>query len=812
MNYRLSDIARITESEFKGSDHTVRNIITDSRSVIKTLEASVFIAIKGRYHDGHNYIGEMYAKGIRAFILEHEPDIPAYADAGFIISANGLATLQTLAAEHRRNFRGTVIAVTGSNGKTIVKEWIAQLCPKDLKIFRSPRSYNSQLGVPLSILMLEGDEDFAVIEAGISETEEMAVLEKIIRPDTGIITNIGTAHLENFKSAEHLAEEKLILFKNAKTIIYNTDHRYIHKIIAAQYGDKRIFTTGRTGTLSYRFSEEGELTMNYGSKRYSIIPGITDSISIENIISAIAVYFSVGINPEAILSNVGNLMPVVMRMELIQGIHGSKLINDSYNSDINSLSASLDYLGTIAGEDKKIVILSDILDSGTDSATLYKEVETLLGYKQIDRLIGIGANISSQQHVFNRGKEFYESTDEFIRKINKSLFAGCAVLIKGSRPFGFEKITHALEYKIHSTTLEVDLDAMVYNLNHYRSKLREDVKVMAMVKAFSYGSGSFEVASMLQHQGVDYLAVAFADEGVILREAGITMPVVVLNADSWSFAAMIENSLEPEIYSFLSLEMFIGELRRYGEIGYPIHIKIDTGMHRLGFEEKDTDKLIEILSTHEEITVSTVFTHFAVSESADHDEFTLHQIELFQKTADKIKNSFKDRKILSHASNSSAIERFGSAHLDMVRLGIGLYGISATEQEHLKNVSTLKSRIVQIKKLGVGETVGYGRRGTIHRESVIATIPIGYADGLDRRLGNGAWKVYVNGIPAPTIGNVCMDTCMIDITGIPANEGDEVIIFGSLPHVSAMAATLGTIPYEILTSVSPRVKRIYIKE
>lgn len=813
MKYLLSDIAEITSTQLAGADQTVRNVITDSRTAGSLPDNSIFIAIAGKNHDGHFYIADMFKRGIHSFLVDRGFDISSYPEASFIISDNSLKTLQKLAAYHRSRFKGKIVSVTGSNGKTIVKEWIAQLCPKDIKLFRSPRSFNSSLGVPLSLLMLNGDEDMAIIEAGISLPGEMDVLEKIIKPDIGLITNIGTAHNENFISQRHLAEEKIRLFKDSETIIFHSGHVNEAEKIREFYPDRRLFTIGQEGILKYETDKTGILKLKYGEKIFIVKLSFTDLPSVENTVAAIGVLLAAGIPPEKFIDNMSRLAPVIMRMELIEGINGSRIVNDSYNSDINSLSTSLDYLESIAGSERKIVILSDILGtSSDDDIELYREANKLLIDKGIVRLIGIGRNINLCKDVFTLPKEIFSTTEEFLRHIEKKDFSNSAILVKGSREFRFEKITRILENKIHSTILEVDMDAMLHNLNHYRNKLRQGVKTMAMVKAFSYGSGSFEVASMLQHHGVDYLAVAFADEGIALREAGITMPIVVLNADSWSFATMIEHSLEPEIYSFSSLEMFMKELSRYGESGYPVHIKIDSGMHRLGFVEEDIDQLIHILKFNKEISISSIFTHFAVSESPSFDKFTSSQINLFERMANKIKTAFPEQNILMHSSNSSAIERFGNAQYDMVRLGIGLYGISATEQHCLKNVSTLKSRIVQIKVLSPGETVGYGRRGKIEKKSVIATIPVGYADGLDRKLGNGNWELYVKGKPARIVGNICMDTCMIDITGIPVGEGDEVIIFGNVPNVLKMAEVLDTIPYEIFTSISQRVKRIYVRE
>lgn len=814
MKYTLAEIARAVGGELTGTDMTVDRVMSDSRGVIDS-DRSLFIALVGANHDGHDYIGELYGRGVRAFMVS-KPVIPEdFPQAGFIVINDTLNALQVLAAYHRNHFKGKVVAITGSNGKTVTKEWIAQLCPENIRLFRSPRSYNSQIGVPLSILMLNGDEQIAVIEAGISQPGEMAKLAAIIRPEIGIITNIGPAHQENFAGTGEKLAEKVGLFKNCNTIIYNSDMELIDTEIKKDYPEKRLFTLGRTGAGIAVVPDESEyvrIRFGSGSKVYNFQLPFSDNVSVENAMQALSLYVVLGFEPKDIIPKLSQLQPVAMRLELREGTGGSKIINDSYNADINSLSVALDYLKSVAGNQKKVLILSDIFQTGLTTRELYGEVARLIEKNGIDHLIGIGDNISSCRDMFSCRKDFFTTTGSFISSLNRADFADKSILIKGSRPFQFEKISRCLEKQIHTTVLEVNLDAMIHNLNHARGKLRPGVKMMAMVKALSYGSGAFEVAAMLQHQRVDYLAVAFADEGVALREAGITMPIVVLNADSWSFGTMIDYRLEPEIYSFASLQMFVSELNHHGEQNYPIHISLDTGMHRLGFIEEEMDRLIYLVRNDDAVNIHSVFTHFAVSDEPAQDEFTRGQIALFDRMSNKICAAFPDRKIIRHTANTAGIERFPEAQYDMVRLGIGLYGVSSFEQEQLQLVSTLKSRIVQIKHLKAGDTVGYGRHGIITGDTTIATVPMGYADGLDRRLSNGAWSFNVNGKPAPIIGNICMDTCMINVTGIDVKEGDEVVIFGETPTAVEMAEKLGTIPYEIFTSVSARVKRVYLKE
>ncbi|MFI3266331.1 MAG: alanine racemase [Rikenellaceae bacterium] len=790
MKFSLEHIAQITGATLKGSDSIINRIITDSRS-ISSCEATLFASINGLNHDGHNYIEAMYNRGVRAFIVEREID-GSFPDAGFVVVDNTIKALQTLAAHYRKEFRGKVVAITGSNAKTVIKEWIAQLCPQETKLFRSPKSYNSQLGVALSLLMIQGDEDIVVIEAGISKPNEMEVLEKIIAPNIVIITNIGDAHQANFTSREQKLEQKLLLAKNASTIIYNSEQSEI------------------VDQINSNFSTAKLIGINKDS--YALNLPFADSISKINANIAVSLYDALGFDMQEVIGSSSHLQAVAMRMELKDGTNGALLINDSYNSDINSLEPALDYLCSIATTRKKIVILSDIMQSGIDTKQLYSRVSKMLEDKSIDILIGIGDNICSCQGVFGTETRFYNNTQEFLNSFNREDIKDAAVLIKGSRRFEFEKISHILEHKVHTTVLEVNLDAMIFNLSYFRNKLSPRVGIIAMVKALSYGNGTFEIAKMLEEQGVSMLAVAFADEGVTLRKEGIKMPIVVLNADADSFATMIEYRLEPEIYSFNSLEAFNNEAVRYSEYNYPIHIKLDTGMHRLGFVESQIDELCPRLVANSNLKVSSIFSHFAVSDMPEEHEFTLTQIERFSKMSDQIIDSLPYKDIVRHLSNSAGIEKYPQAQFDAVRLGIGLYGVSFDDQSKLENVSSLKSRIVQIKTLEAGETVGYGRHGKITSRQTIATIPVGYADGLDRRLSRGRWSVNINGSLAPIIGNICMDTCMVDITGIEAKESDTVTIFGESPSILEMAEVLETIPYEIMTSISTRVKRIYIKE
>lgn len=803
MKYTLGEIARICGGNLVGTDQTVCSAATDSRS-FSLGDRPLFVAIAGKNHDGHAYIAELYYRGVRAFMVERDVRMDSYPEAGFVRVESSVAALQALAADYRSRFRGVVVGITGSNGKTVVKEWIAQLCPPEVKLFRSPKSYNSQIGVPLSVLMIEGDEQIALIEAGISQPGEMARLERIIRPDIGIITTLGDAHQEHFRNLQHKLEEKLHLFRTARTIIYSSHYPLIEEQLLYQVSEARRHSDGEMGPRLVDAAKE------------NLCGGFPDRASQENASLAVALYDVLGYDHAAICARLGSLQPVAMRLELKEGLNGSLIINDSYNSDVNSLAIALDYLRSVAGERPRTLILSDILQSGYAEEELYERVAHMLGSAGVDHLIGIGTRIREYASLFPHGSEFYPTTDAFLRTVTRAGVAGRAILIKGNRSSQFERISHALQFKSHTTTLEVDLDAMIHNLNVCRAKLKPHTRLMAMVKASAYGHGGYEIANMLQHQGVHYLAVAFADEGVALRERGISMPIVVLNADADSFELMVAHSLEPEIYSFSSLHAFADELKRHGERDYPIHVKLDTGMHRLGFVESDIDRLSEEIGGYGRlIKVQSIFSHFAVSDEVSEDDFTRAQLARFETMSSRLMASLPYR-VLRHIANSAAIERFPEAQYDMCRLGIGLYGVAATEtgQSELCQVAVLKSRIVQIKELDPSQTVGYGRAGRLARPTRTATVPIGYADGVNRHLGCGRWAFRVNGKPAPIVGRVCMDTCMVDVTDIECREGDEVIIYGGGPGNSVvdMARVLDTIPYEIMTSVSTRVKRIYLKE
>ncbi|MEG2614116.1 MAG: alanine racemase [Alistipes sp.] len=792
MKYLLSEIARICEGRMVGKDSMVESVVTDSRSLSCELgRAPLFVAMRGANHDSHTYINEMQQRGVRAFLVERElTDAERAAECGYVYVENAIYALQRLAADYRAKFQGTVVGITGSNGKTIIKEWIAEEIPAQTKCYRSPKSYNSQLGVPLSLLMLEGDEQVAIIEAGISQCGEMTRLEQMIRPDVVIFTSIGDAHQENFSSMEEKCSEKLALAQQAPTIIYHSYYEPLGAMLAERFADRTLVDAARCAEVS------DEVGGGAASRRNAQIV-------------------------EAFCSTMGYPAPafrrspsVAMRLEVKDGINDSILVNDAYNLDINSLALALDYLHTVAMGRPMTLVLSDIAQSGLSDKALYGRVADMVARAGIHKLIGIGTRIRAYATLFGCEKEFFATTDECIARIIRADVAGRAILLKGARDFRFEKLSHALELKSHTTVLEVDLDAMIHNLNYFRSKLDFTTKLVAMVKAGSYGTGDFEVAQMLQHQGVNYLAVAFADEGVLLRERGITMPIVVLNADADSFEQMIASRLEPEIYSFHSLDAFASAVEHAGETRYPIHIKLDTGMHRLGFMEEEIARLGERLVADKRVLVATVFSHLNCADMPEEDTYTRAQIALYDRMSSAL-TALLPYRVIRHTAASSAIERFPEAQFDMCRLGLGLYGFGYIHNDVLRPVATLKTRIVQIKHLPAGDAVGYGRAGKLTRPTLTATIPIGYADGLDRHLGCGRWSMLVGGRPAPIVGRICMDSCMIDITDIRGvAEGDEVSVFSAAAgnDLETMARVLDTITYEIMTSISGRVKRIYHKE
>jgi alanine racemase len=813
-------IAEITCGSLKGEPaNQVSEIFTDSRAAAIS-DTQMFIAIRGKNHDGHRFISALYSRGVKVFLTEV---LPQEADnmpgASFIVTANSVTALQKLAAWKRSLFNGKVIAVTGSAGKTIVKEWLADVMGLAFPVIRSPKSYNSQIGVPLSVWNLVNDYSAGIIEAGISQEGEMENLARVILPGTGIITNIGEAHSKGFNSEEHKCREKLRLFTNCSTVVYCLDFKLIDTLIRA---DKRL---SHLKLANWSFTDESAfclfskadagngrtlLKVKTSALRFETVLPFADRASVENAATVITTCLAEGLDEALIIKGITQLQPVAMRMEIKKGINDTVLIEDYYNSDPGSLGMALEYLKSSAGG-KTTLILSDFLESSRKGDDLYMHVASLVSKFGISRLIGIGPEISKHREAFNGNSHFCISTDEFIRNFVPSQFSNETILLKGARQFEFERISALLEQKMHQTVLEVNLDDVAHNLSEFRRILSPGVRIMAMVKAFAYGSGSVEIASFLEYNRVDYLAVAYADEGAELRRAGIQLPVMVMNPEASAFTSIIQNSLEPEIFNMRTLSEFGMAAERHGLVGYPVHIKVDTGMHRLGFMPEEKDELIKYLKSNDSMKVVSVFTHLAASEDKALDEFTRRQMKTFTVFA----NDLSERlgcNIIKHALNSAGIARFPEYHFDMVRPGIGIYGAAKVPGLSLKPAARFYTHISQIKKINAGEPVGYGCLGASENERLIGIIPVGYADGLDRRLGNGAGSLFVKNTKAPLIGNVCMDMCMIDVTGTGAQEGDVAEIFGSCIDVGEVAERSGTIPYEIITSVSPRVKRIFTRE
>ena len=823
MPYSIDTIGTLIGAEHIGPhEGTVKWLLTDSRS-LGFPEETLFFALVTKRGDGHRYIGDLYDRGVRQFVVSERPTddmLLRMPLATFLLVENTLSALQQLAQKHRVQFQIPVVGITGSNGKTIVKEWLAQLLAPDKRVTRSPRSYNSQVGVPLSVWQMDENTDIAIIEAGISRMGEMKRLKHIICPTIGVLTNIGGAHQENFVSEVDKCMEKLELCRDCDVIIYNGDDEQICQAVERSLQRAREIAWSRRDTdkplfISSITKDDNSTTITYvylGLTGQYTIP-FTDDASVENSIHCLAVCLYLMVPMEAIAQRMASLEPVAMRLEVKEGKNGCTLINDSYNSDLASLDIALDFMARRPEREgrQRVLILSDLLQTGQSSRSLYRKVATLVESRGIDRIIGIGPEISASATRFTIPAGFYDSTEAFLQSDELHTLRRSLVLVKGSRSFGFDRIADWLTLKVHETTLEIDLDAMVDNLNRYRSMMSPKVKTVCMVKAFAYGAGFYEIAKTLQDHRVDYLAVAVADEGEQLRKAGITANILVMNPEMTAFKTLFDNHLEPEIYSFALLEAMIHACEHEGYSHYPVHIKIDTGMSRLGFRPDEMPALIDRLSRQTAVIPRSVFSHFAGSDSTDFDNFTHLQAARFSGAADALQNAFP-HKILRHICNSAGIERFPEYHHDMVRLGLGLYGISPVGDRLLHPISTLKSTILQIHDVPESETVGYSRRGQLVRPSRIASLPIGYADGLNRRLGNGLGYCLVNGHPAPYVGNICMDVCMIDVTDIPCHEGDSVEIFGPHLPVTQLAQWLGTIPYEVLTGISTRVRRIYIVE
>ena len=810
----MNEIAKIIHGTLHaGMPVEILEYSIDSRSVV-TPEHTLFFALTGNNHNGHDYIKTLYSDGVRAFVIsEFREEFKLLTEANLIIVEDVLAALQQLATYHRQHTQAEIIGITGSNGKTVVKEWLYQLLANDHSVYRSPRSYNSQVGVPLSLLGIDSQAEIAIIEAGISQKGEMIRLQQMIRPDIGIFTHLGEAHGENFASKEEKLSEKAQLFTSCKWIIGQTGE-------ALEYIKARVSSTtsfllwGETPQADVHVKTVNialghrEVQVTYENKNFILDIPFPDVASFENCMNAVCLLLLKQYSPDVIVSRVQQLSAIAMRLEIKDGINNCTLVNDYYNSDPSSFQLALNILATQDASKERVVILSDFMDTGKAGNDLYPTIAETLRQANISLFIGIGKHLSEHRHDFAINSRFYEDTEHFLRQEDRENFKNQVILIKGARAFQFEYIAGFLQKQSHNTILEVDLDAMVHNLNHFRSLT--DAHIAVMVKAFSYGSGSREIASLLQYHRVDYLMVAFADEGIELRAAGITIPIAVMNPEREAFDNMIMFNLEPEIYALDILEDFDQALNKHGIKQFPVHIKLNTGMNRSGFDEQEIPQLLDFFKTERSVYIRSIFSHLAGSDETIHDEFTLSQIHLFERMTERIQTQF-NYKIWRHILNSAGIERFPQYHFDMVRLGIGLHGISAVHA-NLQPVSSFKTYILSIRNVPTGQSIGYGRKGYTTRPSRIAVIPVGYADGLNRHLSNHVGKVFVKGKRVPIIGNICMDSCMIDVTDTDATIGDEVEIFGKHIHVTELASQLGTIPYEVLTGISFRVKRVYYKE
>lgn len=823
MKYTIEKVTTLIGARRIGqTDANIGWILTDSRSLCFP-EETLFFALRSERNDGHNYIAELFRRGVRNFVVESIPqNLDDYPGTNFLKVVKPLEALQRLAERHRDEFNIPIVGITGSNGKTMVKEWLYQLLSPQMVVTRSPKSYNSQIGVPLSMWLMNENTQIGLFEAGISMPGEMQALRDIIQPTIGVLTSLGAAHQENFRSMEEKCMEKMTLFHDTKVIVYNADDDTVSRNLrkTGYRGEKIGWSrTNRTAPL-YICKVEADndtTTVSYcfkGDNGTYRLPFIDDA-SVECSFACAAVALHIGITPALLCERMAALEPVAMRLEVKEGQHGCTLINDSYNSDINSLDIALDFMNRRPDHRgrKRTLIISDIYQSGINGQKLYNEVNELAVKRGVEKIIGIGSEIAAQSEVFTiADKAFFNNVADFTSSPAFAKLANEVILIKGSRQFGFDHITELLEQKVHETILEVNLNAVVENLNFYRSHLKPDTKLVCMVKADAYGSGAVEVAKTLQEHRVDYLAVAVADEGVTLRRAGITSNIIIMNPEMTAFKTMFDYDLEPEVYSFRLMDALIKAAEKEGITDYPVHIKLDTGMHRLGFDpENDICKVIERLKRQNAIIARSVFSHFVGSDSDDFDNFSAHQFELFSTASAKLQAAFS-HKILRHICNSAGITHFPERQLDMCRLGLGLYGIDSRDNSVIHTVSTLKTTILQMHRVKKEDTVGYSRKGKLTRDSVIAAIPIGYADGLNRHLGCGHGYCLVNGQKAPYVGNICMDVAMIDVTGIDCREGDSVEIFGEHLPVTKLSDTIDTIPYEVLTAVSNRVKRVYYQD
>ncbi len=821
VQYSLSKISQIVKGVIHGNGNTiVEDVFIDSRKKTQPI-GQLFIAISGKQHDGHNYINGLINNGFKNFIVENFPT--AYSpNVNYIVVKNSLKAIQELAAYHRSQFQYPIIGITGSNGKTIVKEWSYQLLQKHYNICRNPRSYNSQVGVPLSVFQLKASNNLGIFEAGISEKNEMSSLTRIINPTIGIFTNIGDAHSAGFSNETEKIYEKLELFKKSKTLIYRREDSLLTDILDRFAGDYNLtavtWSESNEATVKINRREingsKTDVRLSVKSKKYQFSIPFNDDASFENAMHAWVLSLHLGVSQNETSKAVESLQPIEMRLNQKAGINQCIIVSDYYNSDLTSIEIALNWLNQRHSQLNKTIVLSDVEQSSISDRDLYTSIHTILQKHNYQRLIAIGPRLKGCDYVFDLPKQvFYETTEDFLREVNSSDFYNEAILLKGGRSFEFEKIEKFLQHQVHNTVLEINLNALQNNLNYFKSQISKETKIMVMVKAFSYGSGGDEIAHFLQYNNIDYLGVAYADEGVALRRKGIHLPIMVMNSDEDSYDVMLENDLEPELYNFRSLHLFAEAVKSKAIHAAKAHIEVNTGMNRLGFDPNELEELVNILTHEKDIKIQSVFSHFANAEDPKMDSFTISQIAELNAFHVGLSSSL-GYPVSKHICNSAGTIRFKEAHFDMIRLGVGLYGFHPVEKsgKHIEPVSTLKSFISQIRKVDRDTGIGYGSHDASNNQRTIAVVAIGYADGLSRLLSQGNGFFVINGKEAPIVGNVCMDMTMCDVSGIDCREGDEVIIFGKHPSIVDLAKRTGTIPYEIMTSVSQRVKRIYSEE
>jgi len=816
MIYSTLQISQLTDSKLIGNpDILISNISFDSRNLY-SISDTAFIAINTKNNSGEKYISSVVEKGVKVIISENY--YPEYKDITWIITENSIEFLQILAKKHLENSHlENTIGITGSNGKTIVKEWLYQYLWDEYSTVKSPKSFNSQIGLPISLLQINEEHQLGIFEVGISKPSEMAKLENIFAPKIGVLTHIGSAHSSNFKNEEELINEKIILFKESETIIYNGDNELVYNLVNQLYSSKNLISFGLNQRndvcISSDYKNPNErIGIKYFDEEISISLQKRDEATLSNILAIVAVLKSLKISNEKIVTKIQDLHSVEMRLESVNGIRNNLIINDSFNLDLDSLIIAYQFINQYQKQ-KKSLILTDILDTIEEDEILYKKVAELTNEQDFENIILIGEHITKYKDWFSGKVKIFDNTQELIDSQYLNTIENQLILLKGARVFEIEKIKKLLELQKHDTTLEVNLNAIVHNINIHKSLLKPETKVCAMVKAFSYGLGGYEIAEFLQHHHIDYLGVAYADEGVDLRKNGITTPILVMNPEQSSYDTIIDYHLEPEIYSLRVLDLFGKQLQAKGiqEI-YPIHIKIETGMHRLGFKEDEIDDLMKTLKKYN-VKIASIFSHLSCADVPEEKEYTLHQLETFERVSSKIIQNI-DYKPIRHILNTAGIINFTDYQYDMVRIGIGMMGISCVPEieKQLQNVATFKTVISQISKVEKGDSIGYSRKYIAEKGTRIATIPIGYADGIPRLIGNKKGFVIIKGQKVPIVGNVCMDMLMADLGEIPAKEGDEVVIFNSCKTLEEFADYCQTIPYEVLTSISRRVKRIYIKD